>query len=132
MQVFKKSRTALATAMTSAALLGAASVAGLSLVLDDDAPAAAPQVTVTNAAAATSSSSSAADLARPMSPTAISISTCAASSGARCRAVFGGRSFEGTREGRSIASRMDAAAVAASPWARRTRARPGWGSHPAR
>ncbi len=58
MQVFKNSRTALATAMTSAALLGAASVAGLSLVLDDGAPAAAPQVTVTNAAAATSSSSS--------------------------------------------------------------------------
>jgi putative serine protease PepD len=59
MQVFKNSRTALATAMTSAALLGAASVAGLTLVLDDGAPAAAtPQVTVTNAAAATNSSSS--------------------------------------------------------------------------
>ena len=29
-----------------------------------------------------------------MSPAAISISTCASSSGARCRSVFGGRSFE--------------------------------------
>ena len=59
MQVFKNSRTALATAMTSAALLGAASVAGLTLVLDDGAPAAAPQqVTVTNSAPAASSSTS--------------------------------------------------------------------------
>ncbi len=59
MQVFKNSRTALATAMTSAALLGAASVAGLTLVLDDGAPAASPQqVTVTNSAAAASSSTS--------------------------------------------------------------------------
>ena len=82
--------------------------------------------------AATSSSSSAADRARPMSPAAISISTCASSSGARCNALFGGRSFDGTRTGRSSASRMDATAVAASPCARRTRASPGWGSHPAR
>ena len=59
MQVFKNSRTALATAMTSAALLGAASVAGLTLVFDDGAPAAAPQqVTVTNSAPAASSSTS--------------------------------------------------------------------------
>ena len=59
MQVFKNSRTALATAMASAALLGAASVAGLTLVLDDGAPAAAPQqVTVTNSAPAASSSTS--------------------------------------------------------------------------
>ena len=34
--------------------------------------------------------------------------------------------------GRSSASRIEAAAVATSPWARRTSARPGWGSHPAR
>ena len=59
MQVFKNSRTALATAMTSAALLGAATVAGLTLVFDDGAPAAAPQqVTVTNSAPAASSSTS--------------------------------------------------------------------------
>jgi putative serine protease PepD len=59
MQVFKNSRTALATAMTSAALLGAASVAGLTLAFDDGAPAAAPQqVTVTNSAPAASSSTS--------------------------------------------------------------------------
>jgi putative serine protease PepD len=59
MQVFKNSRTALATAMTSAALLGAASVAGLTLAFDDGAPAASPQqVTVTNSAAAASSNTS--------------------------------------------------------------------------
>ncbi len=34
-----------------------------------------------------------------MLPAAISISTCASSSGARCRAVSGGSSFEGNREG---------------------------------
>ena len=52
MQVFKNSRAALATAMTSAALLGAASVAALTLVFDDGASTAAPpQVTVTNSAA---------------------------------------------------------------------------------
>ena len=57
MQVFKNSRTALATAMTGAALLGAASVAALTIVFDDSASTAAPpQVTVTNAAAAASSS----------------------------------------------------------------------------
>ena len=37
MQVFKNSRTALATAMTSAALVGAGSVAAVALALDDDA-----------------------------------------------------------------------------------------------
>jgi putative serine protease PepD len=59
MQVFTNSRTALATAMTSAALLGAASGAGLTLAFDDAAPAASPQqVTVTNSAAAASSSTS--------------------------------------------------------------------------
>jgi putative serine protease PepD len=57
MQVFKNSRTALATAMTGAALLGAASVAALTIVFDDSTSTAAPpQVTVTNAAAAASSS----------------------------------------------------------------------------
>ena len=57
MQVFKNSRAALATAMTGAALLGAASVAALTIVFDDSASTAAPpQVTVTSAAAAASSS----------------------------------------------------------------------------
>ncbi len=57
MQVFKNSRAALATAMTGAALLGAASVAALTIVFDDSASTATPpQVTVTNAAAAASSS----------------------------------------------------------------------------
>jgi hypothetical protein len=50
----------------------------------------------------------------------------------RRRARAGGSSFDGTREGRSSASRMEAAAAAASPCARRTSARPGWGSHPTR
>ena len=58
MQVFKKSRTALATAMTSAALLGAASVAAVTIAFDGDSTATASQVTVTNAAPAASSSSS--------------------------------------------------------------------------
>ena len=57
MQVFKNSRAALATAMTGAALLGAASVAALTIVFDESASTAAPpQVTVTNAAAAATSS----------------------------------------------------------------------------
>ena len=36
MQVFKNSRTALATAMTSAALLGAASAAAVTIAFDGD------------------------------------------------------------------------------------------------
>ena len=57
MKVFKNSRTALATAMTGAALLGAASVAALTVVFDDSASTAAPpQATVTHAPAAASSS----------------------------------------------------------------------------
>src|SRR5215207_10284803 len=59
MQLFKNSRTALATAMTSAALVGAGSVAAIAVAVDDDATSdAAPQVTVTSAAPAASSSSS--------------------------------------------------------------------------
>jgi putative serine protease PepD len=59
MQLFKNPRTALATAMTSAALIGAGSVAAVALALDDDATSdAAPQVTVTSAAPAASSSTS--------------------------------------------------------------------------
>ncbi len=52
-------RTRLATAMTSAALIGAGGVAAVAIALDDDTPAtAAPQVTVTNAAPAASSDTS--------------------------------------------------------------------------
>ena len=59
MQVFKNPRTALATAMTSAALIGAGGVAAVAVALDDDTPAsAAPQVTATNAASAADSDSS--------------------------------------------------------------------------
>jgi putative serine protease PepD len=59
MQLFRKSRTALATAMAGAALIGAGSAAAVAIAVDgDDAPAASPQVTVTNAAPAASSSSS--------------------------------------------------------------------------
>jgi hypothetical protein len=81
--------------------------------------------------AATSPSSSAAERARSMLPAATSISTCASRRGARCSSVSGGRSLEGTRRGRSSAFRMEVTAVARSPWARRTSARPGWGSQPA-
>jgi putative serine protease PepD len=58
MQVFKNSRTALATAMTSAALLGAGTVAAVTIAFDGDSTATASQVTVTSAAPAASSSSS--------------------------------------------------------------------------
>ena len=58
MQVFKNSRTALAAAMTSAALLGAGSVAALTIAFDEDATATPQQVPVTSAAPAASSSTS--------------------------------------------------------------------------
>ena len=64
-----------------------------------------------------SCNSSAAERALSMLPAAISISTCASSSGARCKSVFGGSSLDGTRRGRSSASRIEATAVATSPWA---------------
>ena len=48
MQLFKNPRTALATAMTSAALIGAGGVAAVAVALDDEAPAPA-QVTVSDA-----------------------------------------------------------------------------------
>ena len=48
MQLFKNPRIAVATAATSAALVGAGAVAAVSVALDDD-PVAAPQVTVTDA-----------------------------------------------------------------------------------
>ena len=74
---------------------------------------------------------------RPVEPgrcrrTRSAIATCASSNGARCRSLFGGRSLDGTRNGRSSASRIETAAAATSPWARRTSARAGWGSQPAR
>ena len=55
MHPFRNPRTALATAMTSAALVGAGAVAAVAIALDDDAaPAPAAQVTVTGAAPAAS------------------------------------------------------------------------------
>ena len=54
---FKRSRTMLATAMTSAALIGAASVAAVTAFVDSD-PATAPQVTVSGEAQPTADSSS--------------------------------------------------------------------------
>ena len=56
MQLFKNPRIAVATAATSAALVGAGAVAAVSVALDDD-PVAAPQVTVTDATPAASSDS---------------------------------------------------------------------------
>jgi putative serine protease PepD len=56
MQIFKNPRTALATATTCAALLGAGSVAALTAALDHDGGAtAAPQVSVASAAPTASS-----------------------------------------------------------------------------
>ena len=57
MQLFKNPRIAVATAATSAALVGAGAVAAVSVALDDD-PVASPPVTVTNATPAASSDSS--------------------------------------------------------------------------
>ena len=54
---FKSSRTMLATAMTSAALIGAGSVAAVTAFVDSD-PATAPQVTVSGDAQPTADSSS--------------------------------------------------------------------------
>ena len=54
MQLFKNPRVAVATAATSAALVGAGAVVGVSAVLDDD-PAAARQVSVASATPAASS-----------------------------------------------------------------------------
>ena len=56
MQLFKNPRIAVATAATSAALVGAGAVAAVSVALDDD-PVAAPQVTVTDATPTASSDS---------------------------------------------------------------------------
>ncbi len=53
MQLFKNPRIAVATAATSAALVGAGAVAAVSVALDDD-PVASPQVTVTDATPAAS------------------------------------------------------------------------------
>ncbi len=56
MQLFKNPRIAVATAATSAALVGAGAVAAVSVALDDD-PVAAPQVTVADATPTASSDS---------------------------------------------------------------------------
>jgi putative serine protease PepD len=56
MQLFKNPRIAVATAATSAALVGAGAVAAVSVAFDDD-PVAAPQVTVTDATPTASSDS---------------------------------------------------------------------------
>ena len=59
MKLFRNSRTTLAAAMTSAALLGAGAVAAVAVAIDDDPVAAdAAQVTVTSATPAASSASS--------------------------------------------------------------------------
>jgi putative serine protease PepD len=58
MQLFKNPRIALATAMTSAALVGAGAVGAVAVAVDEKTPAAAPaQVTVTGAAPAASGDS---------------------------------------------------------------------------
>ncbi|HWL32697.1 MAG TPA: trypsin-like peptidase domain-containing protein [Gaiellaceae bacterium] len=78
MQVFKNSRTALATAMTSAALLGAGGVAALTIAFDDDATATAPQVTVTSAAPAASSSSTVGEIYKRSAAAVVEITAASA------------------------------------------------------
>ena len=56
MQLFKNPRVAVATAATSAALVGAGAVAAVSVALDDDPAASPTQVTVAQATPAASSS----------------------------------------------------------------------------
>ena len=65
----------------------------------------------------------------PTSAAATAISTCAPSSGASRSAPYGGRSFDGTSNGLSIASAISAAAPATSPCASRSSASPGCGIH---
>ena len=73
MQLFKNRRTAIATAMTSAALLGAGGVAAVAVALDDEAPAPA-QVTVTDAVpAAEADSLSVADIYEQSSKSVVEI-----------------------------------------------------------
>ena len=75
MQLFTNPRTALATAMTSAALIGAGGVAAIAVALDDDpAPAAVPQVTVAAATpAARSTPSSITEIYEATSPSVVEI-----------------------------------------------------------
>jgi putative serine protease PepD len=90
MQVFKNPRTALATAMTSAALLGAAGAAAVAVAVDDDAPAseAAPQVTAAAASPVASPDMlSVADIYERTSQSVVEITT----SGAVQTTPFGGQ-----------------------------------------
>ena len=82
MQIFKNPRTALATAMTSAALIGAGGVAALAIAFDEDtAPAAAPQVTVQAATpAASSSTRSIASIYRESSDSVVEITVSSSQS----------------------------------------------------
>jgi putative serine protease PepD len=77
---FKNPRTALATAMTSAALLGAGAVAAVTTLVDGDDASATPQVTVTNdsAPAAASDTGSVADIYRSASDAVVEITVSAA------------------------------------------------------
>jgi len=79
---FKNPRTAIATAMTSAALIGAGAVAAVSSLVQDDeqSSAAAPQVTVAEGAtpAAASDTRSVADIYRSSSDAVVEITVSAA------------------------------------------------------
>ncbi len=78
MPAFKSPRTALATAMTSAALLGAGAVAAVTTLVDDET-SATPQVTVTNdtAPAAASDAGTVAEIYRRASDAVVEITVSA-------------------------------------------------------
>jgi len=107
---FKNPRTALATAMTSAALIGAGAVAAVSSLVQDDeqSGAAAPQVTVAEGAApaAASDTGSVADIYRSASDAVVEITVSAAGEttpwGDRGAAQSQGSGFVYDGEGRVI------------------------------
>ncbi len=88
MQLFKNPRVALATAMTSAALVGAGGVAAVVVALDEDAPPrAAAQVTVADATpAAVDDALSVEDIYEQASASVVEITTSATTAN-----PFGGR-----------------------------------------
>ena len=107
MQIFKSPRTALAAAMTSAALLGAGAVAAVAVTLDDGTSAATPtQVAVADATpAANSDSLSVADIYRRASKGVVEITVTASAAtpfGGNGTQQAQGSGFVSDREGHVI------------------------------
>ena len=107
MPAFKNPRTALATAMTSAALLGAGAVAAVTTLVDDET-SATPQVTVPNdaAPAAASDAGTVAEIYRRASDAVVEITVSAAGEttpwGERGAAQSQGSGFVYDEQGRVI------------------------------